>query len=30
MLGVIVAISDIANPSTFFVGAMIALSTIFF
>ena len=30
MLGVIVAISDIANPSTFLVGAMIALSTIFF
>ena len=30
ILGVIVAISDIANPSTFLVGAMIALSTIFF
>ena len=30
ILGVIVAISDIANPSTFLFGAMIALSTIFF
>ena len=30
ILGVIVAISDIANPNTFLLGAIIALSTIFF
>jgi|TARA_B110000263_G_scaffold202543_1_gene182304 hypothetical protein len=30
ILGIIVAVSDIANPSTFLVGAIIALSTVFF
>jgi len=30
ILGAIVAASDIANPSTFLVGAIIALSTVFF
>ena len=30
ILGIIVAVSDIAKPSTFLVGAIIALSTVFF
>jgi len=30
LLGAIVAMSDIANPTTFLFGAIIALSTMFF